>query len=66
MQRLKTNRAWRTREELKEAIKLEWKAITLKEINQYIIGAEKGRKRDWNWDNRLKECIARNGLMTQF
>jgi hypothetical protein len=65
-QRLKARRTWNTVAELKETILLEWDLITLDEINQYIIGASKGRRRNWDWNTRLHECIERNGFMTRF
>jgi transposase len=65
-QRLKAHRSWSSKDELKEAIEAEWDKISLDEINRYIIGAEKGRKRGWGWTDRLGVCIERNGLMTPF
>jgi transposase len=65
-QRLKANHVWSTKDELREAIQTEWDRITLDEINRYIVGAGKGRKKHWDWNTRLEECIARNGLITQF
>lgn len=60
--------------ELRKAIEKEWNAIEQWEIDEYILGSErgpdhgKGGKKGKNCyiQNRVNQCIERNGLSTEF
>ncbi len=49
-----------SREELKKAIQEEWDAITLNEINNYILGGK------YHMNKRMNQYYGRNGYSTQY
>ena len=64
----------KTYQELEDAVYKEWEAITLQEINECILGSERGpdkgqggkKGKDYYWRARLEECIERKGLATRY
>ncbi len=59
--------------QLKKAIEDEWDRITLKEVNECILGSSRGKsdaggvkKGKPSMQDRIQQCYDRNGLSTEF
>ena len=63
-----------THQQLRKAIEKEWNNISYEEINEVIFGRPRGRDKghrgakgkDCHIQQRIEQCIDRNGLSTEF